>query len=403
MSTTLRPNKTIVSGFGKHMLEHWSLDPDIIYLNHGTVGAPPRRVLAAQQAIRDEIERQPSRFLLRELTATGHQAPWRERPRMREAADVVGEFLGVPGDELAFVDNATTGINAVLRSFDFAAGDEILITDLTYGAIANTARYVAKRTGGHVRTVELPEPGARPEAYADAIAAALGPRTRIAIVDHIGSECALLFPIADIAARCRARGVAVLVDGAHAPGAIPLDLDALGVDWYIGNLHKWAWTPRSLGILWAAPERRDGVHPTVISWGYEQGLTAEFALTGTRIRRARSRAHRDRHMRELGVGAVQSYNHDLAWRAGRLLAERWGTGVDTPESMIGTMITVPMPASAGTSRDDAARLRLELLAQDRIEIQLHAWRERLWVRVSAQIYNDLSDVERLAEAVSARL
>ena len=393
-----------MSSFGRHMLDQWSLDPDIIYLNHGTVGAPPRRVLAAQQAIRDEIERQPSRFLLRELTATGHSAPWRDRPRMREAADVVGEFLGVPGDELAFVDNATTGINAVLRSFDFAAGDEILITDLTYGAIANTARYVATRTGGGVRTVELPEPGARPEAYVEAIAAALGPRTRIAIVDHISSESALLFPLADIAARCRARGVAVLVDGAHAPGAIPLDLDALGVDWYIGNLHKWAWTPRSQGILWAAPERRDRVHPTVISWGYEQGLTAEFDLPGTRDPSCALAAPTAiAYMRELGVEKVQAYNHDLAWRAGRLLTERWGTRLDTPESMIGTMITVPLPPSAGASRDDAARLRLELLTRERIEIQLHAWRGRLWVRVSAQIYNDLSDVERLAEAVSLAL
>ncbi len=389
--------------FGRAMLEHWALDPAITYLNHGTVGAPPLRVLAAQQAIRDEIERQPSRYLLRELAEVGMGAPGGAQPRMRAAADAVAAFLGARGADLAFVDNATTGANAVLRSLKLEDGDEILLTDHNYGAVANAAAFVARESGARVRTVELPYPVHDPGAVVEAVAAALGPRTRLAIVDHVTSESALILPIAEIAARCRAQGVPVLVDGAHAPGAIALDLPGLGVDWYTGNLHKWAWAPRSCGILWAAPHRQERLHPGVISWGLDQGFTAEFDWVGTRDPSASLAAPEAiAFMRELGLEAVRSYNHDLAWEAARHLSRRWGTTPGMPEAMVGTMATVLLPERLGATREDALRLRNALLFEDRIEIQLHAWRERLWTRVSAQIYNDFRDVERLATAVAAR-
>jgi isopenicillin-N epimerase len=198
--------------------------------------------------------------------------------------------------------------------------------------------------------------------------------------------------------------VAVLVDGAHAPGAIPLDVAGLGVDWYAANLHKWAWSPRSCSILWAAPERQAGLHAPVVSWGLDQGFTAEFDWPGTRDPSPALAAPEGiAFMRELGVDAVQGWDHALAWQAGRLLTERWGTRLVQEEAQIGTMITVPLPARAGTTREDAARLRDALLFEDRIEVQLHEFRGGLWVRVSAQVYNEIADVERLAEAVAARL
>jgi isopenicillin-N epimerase len=194
------------------------------------------------------------------------------------------------------------------------------------------------------------------------------------------------------------------VDGAHAPGAIPLDIPALGVDWYTGNLHKWAWTPRSCGILWAAPERQAGLHPPVVSWGLDQGYTTEFDWPGTRDPSAALAAPVAlAYMRELGVGAVQGYNHALAWRAGRLLSDRLRVPLVQDESQIGTMITVPLPVRAGSGAAAAQRLRDALLFEDRIEVQLHAFGERLWTRVSAQIYNDEADVERLADALARRL
>ena len=389
--------------FGRTMLEHWALDPKITYLNHGTVGAPPKRVLAAQQAIRDQIERQPAQFLLRELTSIGFNPGWKGRPRLREAADRVAEFLGVEGDDLAFVDNATTGVNAVLRSLDLEAGDEILLTDLGYGAIGNAAAFVARAAGARVRIVELPYPVSDAGAIVEAVARGLGPRTRLAVLDHVTSESALILPLAEIASRCGEHGVPVLVDGAHAPGAIALDIDSLGVDWYTGNLHKWAWAPRSCGILWASPARQRDLHPPVISWGLDQGMAAEFDFVGTRDPSPYLAAPEAiAFMRELGLEAVQGYNHRLAWQAARMLADRWGTELGMDEAMVGTMATLPLPDRFGSTKEEALKLRGALLDLDRIEVQLHAWRGRLWVRVSAQIYNDMSDVERLAGAVESR-
>ena len=389
--------------FGRPMLEQWLLDPAITYLNHGTVGATPRRVLAAQQAIRDEIERQPARFMLRELTGIRVGVPRAEPPRLRVAAAEVAELCGARGEDLVFVDNATSGINAVLRSLPLRPGDEILVLDRGYGGVHNAVRFAARQSGAEVRVVELPEPVRDPGAVVAAIAAALGERTRLAVVDHITAESALVLPLAEIAARCRDRGVPVLADGAHAPGAIALDIPALGVDWYVGNLHKWAWAPRSSGILWAPPARQAELHPPVISWGLDQGMAMEFDDPGTRDPTHYLAAPAAlAFMRELGLDAVRAYNHDLAWQGARRLAELWEVELATPESMIGTMATVPLPPALGSTRDDAARLRDALLFEDAIEVQVHGWRGRLHARISAQIYNELADVERLGQAVLRR-
>ena len=390
-----------VAPFGAPMRAHWGLDPDTSYLNHGTVGATPLRVLAAQQAIRDAIEWQPSRFLLRELAEIAVE-PRDSASRMRVAAAAVAQFIGADGADLVFVDNVTSGINAVLRSLEFEAGDEILVSDLGYGAITNAASYVARRSGATVRTVALPLPAA--DAFAEAYGAALGERTKLAIVDHITSESALILPVQDIAARCHARGVPVLVDGAHAPGAIALDVPALGVDWYAANLHKWAYSPRSCGFLWAAPERQAELHPPVISWGLDQGWTTEFDWTGTRDPSPYLAAPDGIALqREFGLQALRDHNHDLAWAAARMLSARFETELATPESMIGTMATVALPQSLGTAREHAVALRNALLLEERIEVQMHAARGRLWARVSAQAYNEMAEYVRLAEAVLARV
>jgi len=385
------------------MRDEWPLDPQITYLNHGTVGVTPRRVLATQQQIRDEIERQPSQFLLRELTSISVGPPSREPPRMRQAAAAVAACVGANADDLVFVDNDTTGANAVLRSFALRPGDEILVTDFGYGGVTRAAMFAARQQGAVVRTAVMPYPVRSPAELLDACLAALGPRTRLAIVDHITSQSALIMPLAEIAAACRARGVAVLADGAHAPGAIPLDIPSLGVDWYVANLHKWMWVPRSSGILWASPERKADVHPAVISWGLDRGFTAEFDLPGTRDPSAHLAAPAAIAMMEdLGADAVRAYNHALAWNGARVLAERWGTEFVTPETMIGTMATIVLPASLGSTADDAAQLRHRLLFEDRIEVQVHAWKDRLHARISGQIYNDVDEIERLASAILER-
>jgi isopenicillin-N epimerase len=379
----------------------WALDPDVLYLNHGTVGAPPRRALEAQQKIRDEIERQPSDFMLRRLSSIRVGVENAQQPHMRVAAEAVAKFFGARSDDLVFVDNITTAANAVLRSATFAPGDEILITDEVYGAIGKTAEYVMRRCGGTVRTTELPREARDPQAFVDAIAGALTPRTRIAVVEHIAARSAVILPLQAIARACRARGVAVLADGAHVPGAIALDIPALGVDWYAANLHKWAWSPRSLGILWAPPERQADLHPTTISWGLDQGFAAEFDWVGTKDPSAALAAPAAlAYMEELGVDKVRSWNHALAWEAGEFLAARFGTVLPADEPFVGAMVTVPLPAAFGTTMDDASRLRDRLLFEHRIELQVDAAHGGVRIRVSAQIYNERADIERLAAVLA---
>ena len=386
--------------FGRAMLAQWALDPAITYLNHGTVGAPPRRVLDAQQKLRTEIEKQPSRFLLRELTATGVGKSPPEQPRLRVAADKIAHFLGVDGKDLVFVDNATSGANAVLRSFDFREGDEVLILDHAYGAIRNAAEYAVRARGASLRTVELPDPVRSQESVIEAIEAGINSKTRLALIDHITADSALVLPISEIAARCNRHGVAVLVDGAHVPGAIRLDISLLGVDWYTGNLHKWAWSPRSSGVLWTNPARQASLHHTVISWGLDQGITQEFDWPGTRDPTPHLCAPEGiAYMLELGVDSVQRYNHELAWNAGQELGAHWNSSIVAPKEMIGTMVSLPLPGRLGSTHEDAAALRHALLFEHDIEVHLFAFNHRLYLRVSAQIYNDMNDIERLIRAI----
>ena len=387
--------------FGHSMRDYWMLDPEITYLNHGTVGAPPKRVLEVQQRLRDEIERQPSRFLLREISPKGVGIWKRESTRLRDAANAVGEFLGARGDDLVFVDNTTSAVNAVLRSFDFREGDEVLVPELTYGAVLHCAQYATRVRGANVRVVEFPKSIHHPDQIVDAVDAAITSKTRIAIVDHITSGTALIMPVAEIAERCRKRGVAVLVDGAHAPGAISVNIPSLGVDWYTGNLHKWAWSPRSSGVLWTSAAWQPSLRPTVISWGLDQGMTQEFDWPGTRDPTPHLAAPAGiAFMRELGVNRVQRYNHELTWHAGRELANRFDVKLLGPESMVGTMVTVPLPPHFGSTPDDAARLRDALLLDHHIEVHVGTWNNQVCVRVSVQIYNEPADVSRLTDALS---
>jgi len=392
-----------MSAYGHALLAEWPLDPSITYLNHGTVGVVPRRVRAAQDAIRDAIERQPARHLFRDTTHAEGRAVT-PRPGMRVAADALGGFMGARGDDLVWVDNATSGVNAVLRSLDWREGDEVLVTDHGYGAIALAARGVLRAFGGVVREVALPDPANEPGPIVDAIATAVGPRTRLAIVDHVTSGSALVLPIAELVARCRARGAAVLVDGAHAPGALPLGLEATGADWYTGNLHKWALAPRSCGVLWTPAARQAGLHPTVLSWGLDTGYTAEFDWVGTRDPSPWLAAPEGFRMIDaLGGDALRAHNHAVAWHGARSIAKRIGTRFEVAESMVGCMATLPLPGRCGSTREDGARLRDALLFDHRVEVPVIALGGRLWLRLSAQAYNDEADIATLADALAVLL
>jgi isopenicillin-N epimerase len=387
--------------FGRACLGEWPLDPAVTYLNHGTVGVTPLRVLRAQREIRERVERAPAQQLLREQSGLIGRRHRRPAGALRDAAAAVAAFVGARGEDLVFVDNVTSGVNAVLWSQTFQPGDEVVVTDHGYGAVINAIRFICERSGAVVRRVSLPYPDFSPDGVLDAILAGLTSSTRLVVVDHITAESGLVLPVAAIAAGCRARGIRVLVDGAHVPGVLPLDVPSLGVDYYAANLHKWACVPRSAGFLWAAPEVQANLHPPVISWGFGQGFVAEFDWVGTRDLSPYLAAHEAlSYLADRGPDAAWRWNHELAWEGATALADAWGTTIPAQKGDVGFMVTVPLPVAFGSSPDDAARIRDALLFDHAIEVQVHAGWERVWVRVCAQVYNERTDFDRLEAAVA---
>ena len=387
--------------YGRHLLPEWMLDPSLSYLNHGTVGAPPRRVMQEYRRIQDGIERQPAQFQLRDLAdIDGSGLP--AHPHMRTAAAGVARHLGCAPSSLVFVDNATTGVNAVLRSFPFLHGDEILVTSLGYGAVTHTAAYVARENGCTVRTVELPPYDSSPDEYVERVDEAISDATRVVIIDHITSQTALVLPIREIIARCHAKGALVLVDAAHSPGAIDVDIESYGADWYTANLHKWGFAPRSCGILWAHPDHHSVLHPTVISWGLDNGITAEFDLLGTRDPAPWLTAPYALDLvEEWGGAELRRHNRDLAMQAAAMISAEFGRAHRTDGAMTGPMVNVGLPATFGTTKDHAVALQHRLLSTHGIELPFFPDEQGLRMRISAQIYNDHTDIERLIGALRA--
>jgi isopenicillin-N epimerase len=411
MATT-HPATATVAAYGRAVRSQWPLDPDVVYLNHGTVGVTPRAVLATQTAIRDEIETNPSLHVLRRVTPM--LGGTERRGRLRAAAERVAAFVGARGDDLVFVDNDTTGVNAVLHSFDLRSGDDVLVTETTYGGVRQAVRFASRRSGARVVVADDPSPIREPGQVLAAVERAITPRTRLAVIDHIVSESGVVLPVAELVALCRARGapdLKVLVDGAHVPGQLALDIPALGADYYAANLHKWAFAPRSCGLLWAAPAAQEGLHPAVVSWNLDDGFTAEFDWTGTRDPSAFLSAPAGiAFLEALDFAAARAYNHDLLWRGVALLQQSWShrepaeeQQAIAPESMSGSMTAVLLPRALGGDRAASEALRDALLFDHRVEVSVFPWRERLWMRLSVQVYNELDDFEHLAAALGAIL
>jgi isopenicillin-N epimerase len=378
----------------------WGLDPSVSYLNHGSFGACPSTVLAAQAALRLEMEREPMDFLSATLPT-----------RLNEARATLAVFLGAAPGDLVFVPNATTAVNAVLRSLSFEPGDELLLTDHTYAACRKTAEFVAERTGIRLVVAKLPFPCNSPDEIISPIMSCVSPRTRLALLDHVTSPTALVLPVARLIGELRARGVDTLVDGAHAPGMVPLDLSDLGAAYYTGNAHKWLCAPKGAAFLHVRRDRQARLHPSVISHGYKSGFHAEFDWTGTvdptpwlcipeSIRFIGS-------LLPAGWPQVMATNHALALRARTRLLQSTGGEAPCPESMIGSMAAVPLPLAP-----------IESPAHGLDTKRLHDWfRERgieTWIhphpipllRISAQLYNHMDQFEQLAnlldEAFRAR-
>jgi isopenicillin-N epimerase len=385
------PNGARGIRYGRDLRQLFRLEESTTFLNHGSFGLTPMTVLAAQEALRQEMERQPVQFLNRAAL----------QPRLRAAAGQVAAFLGAGGEDLVFVDNATTGVNAVLRSVALGPGDDVLLTDHTYPAVRNAIRFVCERTGARMVEARLPFPAESPDGIVAAVAAALTARTRLAVFDLVSSASAIIMPVPALALVCRKAGARVLIDAAHGPGMLDLDLPALQADWVTGNAHKWLFAPKGCAVLWATKEAQRGLHPTVISHGFEQGFVNEFDWTGTRDPTAwlTAPAALDFY-RSMGDSALRVHNHDLAVAAAELLAERWKTEVGAGADMLGSMAVVRLPGALSGTSAEAQAVHDRLWQKYHIEVPVMSIEQTLWVRISAQIYNDLDDYRRLAAGVA---
>ncbi len=386
--------------------ERWTLDPAITFLNHGSFGACPIPVLEAQAELRAELEREPVHFYVRTLA-----------PRLAAAQARVAEFVGAEAEDLVFVRNATSAVNAVLRSLDFAPGDRLLTTDHAYNACRNVLDYVAERCGVAVDVASIPFPIQSPQEATEAILGAVRPTTRLALLDHVSSPTGLVLPLQEIVAGLEERGVDTLVDGAHGPGMLDLDLAALGAAYYTGNLHKWVCAPKGAALLHVRRDRQAGLRPASISHGYSnraRGLTFhdEFDWTGTDDPTSwlsvPTAIDTIAGMLPGGWAEVRTRCRELALRGQARLAEALEVPIPAPATMIGTLAALPLPPSPHpppTSALYVSPLQTALFERHRIEVPIVPWpgHPNRLIRISAFLYNTDADYERLAEVLPALL
>lgn len=371
----------------------WAIDPTITFLNHGSFGACPRKVLERQQQLRTQLEQEPVRFFALELEAL-----------LDEARQTLASFVGASPEELAFVPNATTGVNTVLRSFSFGPGDELLTTNHEYNASRNALNFAAAQMGATVVVAEVPFPNVSAAQIVEAVLARVSQRTRLVLLDHVSSQTALIFPIQSLVQQLAARGIEVLIDGAHAPGMVPLHLKELGVAYYTGNCHKWLCAPKGAAFLYVRQDKQETIRPLVISHGANSPRTdrsrfhLEFDWVGTTdptpylcIPTA------IQHLGSMlpgGWSALMNRNRAMTLMVRQLLCQHFQVSPPCPDEMIGSMAVIPI------SNGPAETLQTALLQQFQIEIPVIPWQDHRLIRFSVQLYNTLADYDTLMQALT---
>ncbi len=390
---------------GSEYARHWSLDPSVTFLNHGSFGACPIDVLAAQDRYRVRMEKQPLQFMVRDIEALYDVA------RAELAA-----FVGADPLDIVFVPNATTGVNTVLRSLHFEPGDELLTTTHEYNACRNALDFVAERSGAVVVAADIPFPVESPADITAAVLERVGPRTRLGLFDHITSLTGMVMPIADIVRELSERGVDVMVDGAHAPGMLDLDITSIGAAYYTGNCHKWLCAPKGSALLHVRRDRQNEIRPLTISHGANTTCLGrskfwlEFDWTGTRdLSQYLAVADSIRFMGSLlprGWDELMKQNRSLTLEARNLICERLGVEPACPDSMIGALASIPLSGGRygfSTTKLDFDPLEDALREEYGIEVPVLACPDgpASILRISAQIYNRIEQYEYLVDAVLA--
>lgn len=374
-----------------------------MFLNHGSFGACPKPILKLQSELRAAMEAEPVQFLWR-----------RYEERLEPARQELARFIGAKSKDLVFITNATAGVNAVLRSLKLRRGDEVLTTNLDYNACHNVLVEVVRQTGAKLVVADIPFPLNSAGEITAAILQGVTRRTRLVMLDHVTSNTALVFPIKQIVRELEARGVDTLVDGAHAPGMLPLNLRDLRATYYTANLHKWVCAPKGAAYLWVREDKQTDLQPAVISHGNNRprpGFTPfqdRFDWAGTFDPSAWFCVGAAiKFMGEVlpgGWPGLRQRNRDLAVAARRMLCERLQVEPPCPESLLGSMATLPLPEALQRVPPSGKIDREQLRLYDAFGIEVPLMRfgqpERRWLRVSAQIYNSMADYEYLGAALA---
>jgi isopenicillin-N epimerase len=384
----------------------WNLDPTVRHLNHGAFGAVPSTVGRAQAEIRAEIAANPTRFFAREIEG-----------RLDAARRELAAFLGSDPEALAWIDNTTTGVNTVLRYVErrLGPGDEVLITSHEYNACRNAVAAMAARVGATVRTAELPFPVAEASTIGETVLSNVTGSTRLVVLDHVTSQSAMVLPIQDLVDQIEGSGIPTLVDGAHAPGMLELDLDSIGASFYVGNCHKWLCAPHGAAFLRVAEQYRDTIEPLVISHGWNDTRTDR-----SRFRKLFDWVGTDDPSAVLSVPAaieaigsalpegwpgVMRRNRELALEGRHIVLDRIGGEAAIPDHMIGTMATIELPPAEAPSEGIVDPLTGAIRESHGIEVPVFSFPEspQRVARLSAHLYNTADDYEALADALAHHL
>lgn len=372
----------------------WFLDPEITFLNHGAFGACPKPVLEAQQRYREQLEREPLRFFAKEF-----------EPLLDQAREKLAAFVGAGVEDIAFVPNATSGVNAVLRSLEFKPGDELLTTDQEYNASRNALNFAAERSGAEIVVAAIPFPIESPAQIVSAILQRVSPKTRLVLIDHISSQTGLIFPVQEVVSQLTALGIDTLIDGAHAPGMVPLNLRQIGATYYTGNCHKWLSAPKGAAFLYVRQDRQALIRPLTISHGANSPRTdrSRFQLEFDWMGTADPSAYLSVPVAIEFLGSLlaggwpqlMAQNHALAVAGRDVLCQRLGFVPPCPNDMIGSMASLPLPD--GGVED----LYNSLFDVYKIQVPVIPWpaAPKRLIRISAQVYNFLAQYEYLGQAL----
>ncbi|MBI5326403.1 MAG: aminotransferase class V-fold PLP-dependent enzyme [Ignavibacteriae bacterium] len=377
--------------FGNKIKSEWLLDDNVTFLNHGSFGATPIKVLKAKEEIERRLEREPLSFFADEYFVL-----------LKESVSKLSKFIGAKEENLVLVENATTGVNTVLHSLEkeLKPGDEIITTNHVYQGVRNTMEYICKKTGAKAIEIDIPFPNADNKLIIEKIRDKINEKTKILIIDHIASPTALIFPIKELIDFCRSKGILTLVDGAHAPGMLDLNLEMIGADFYTGNCHKWMFTPKSCAFLSVSKKWQSMIKPLTISLFYGKSFSEEFAWTGTKNPAPfLSLSPAIDFYNSLNFDNVKDYNHNLVCEATEFICKELNIPEFPDFEMLGFMASIEFPVKVPMNEHLTMELRNHFMKEYKIELSFHILNSKVFFRISSQVYNEIEDYKKLVTAM----